>query len=238
MVRSEPEHDLTKLTPAELLVGEQPERPRQPPALLALLQDLTVLVVDDDDLVRDATRVLLEDIGARVLTARDGADALGQLAAHAPDLVLADLLMPAIDGYQLVARLRGDPMRAGLPIIAVSAFTEPADRERSVRAGFDVHLGKPFTYAELARVFSAVMRRRPELLVRQLGRLRAFAKGERRKAQALRHEARQAVARRASLRCRPIGPPPRAEEQTRADATSTELPDCRRLPAEILPEPP
>src|SRR5688572_30759133 len=86
-------------------------------ALLPLVRGLTVLVVDDDELVRDSTRLLFEDAGARVLTARDGADALDRLAAHTPDLVLSDLAMPEMDGYQLVARVRSDPARASLPMI-------------------------------------------------------------------------------------------------------------------------
>jgi CheY-like chemotaxis protein len=168
-------------------------------ALLPVARGLTVLVVDDDDFVRDSTRILLEDLGARVLTARDGASALDQLAAHTPDLVLSDLAMPEMDGYQLVARVRSDPARASLPIIAVSALTSPSDRERTRQAGFDAHLGKPFDYADLAEAFTVVMRRRRELLTRQLSRLRAFAKQERRKARELQPRSRFARERTAAL---------------------------------------
>ena len=168
-------------------------------ALLPLARGLTVLVVEDDDFVRDSTRLLLEDLGARVLTAPGGANALDQLAAETPDLVLSDLVMPEMDGYQLVARVRSDPARASLPMIAVSAFTSPADRQRTRRAGFDAHLGKPFDYADLAEAFTVVMRRRRELLTRQLRRLRAFAKEERRKARELQQRSRFARERTAAL---------------------------------------
>jgi CheY-like chemotaxis protein len=159
-------------------------------ALLPLVQGLTILVVDDDEFVRDSTRLILEDAGARVLTARDGANAVDQLATHTPDLILSDLVMPRMDGYQLVERVRSDPTRPSLPVIAVSALASPADRERILRAGFDAHLGKPFGYAGLRVVLTAVMRRQRELFRRQLGRLRVFVKQARLKARKLRRKSR------------------------------------------------
>jgi CheY-like chemotaxis protein len=169
-------------------------------ALLPLARGLSVLVVDDDDFVRDSTRLLLEDLGARVLTACDGANALDQLAAHTPDLVLSDLVMPEMDGYQLVSRVRSDPARASLPLIAVSAFTGPADRERTRRAGFDAHLAKPFDYADLAVAFTVVMFRRRELYHQQRDRLRTFAEQVRREARELRQASRSVLRRTPTLR--------------------------------------
>ena len=168
-------------------------------ALPALVQGLTILVVDDDDLVLDSTRIILEDLGARVLTARDGADALDRLAAHTPDLVLSDLAMPEMDGYQLVARVRSDPARASLPMIAVSAHASPADSARILRAGFDAQVGKPFDYADLAEAFKSAMRRLPSLYNRQRDRLRAFATKQRLKARALRQRSRFVLGRTHTL---------------------------------------
>jgi CheY-like chemotaxis protein len=155
-----------------------------------LVRGLSVLVVDDDELVRDSTRLLLEEAGVRVRTARDGADALDQLAGHTPDLILSDLVMPRMDGYQLVEHVRGDPARAHLPVIAVSALASPADRDRILRAGFDAQIGKPFDYADLAEAFKIAMRRLRALSVRQRDRLRAFAKKQRLKARELRQRRR------------------------------------------------
>jgi two-component system, chemotaxis family, sensor kinase CheA len=118
-------------------------------------------------LVRDSTRLLLEDAGAHVLVARDGAEALKELATHTPDLILSDLLMPRMDGYQLVELIRADPARADVPIIAVSATASPADRERIRRAGFDGHVVKPFDYATLSEGFRKAMRRWRTLFRRQ-----------------------------------------------------------------------
>jgi CheY-like chemotaxis protein len=132
--------------------------------------------VEDDELARDSTRLLLEYLGARVLTAHDGASALDQLATDAPDFILSDLAMPRMDGYQLVEQVRRDPARAALSVVAVSAFANPADPDRTLAAGFDGHLGKPFSFAGLRRVLTAVMRRQRHRFARQLGRLRAIAK--------------------------------------------------------------
>ena len=159
--------------------------------LPALVQGLTILVVDDDDFVLDSTRIILEDLGARVLTARDGADALDRLAAHTPDLILSDLVMPQMDGYHLVERIRSDPAWARLPVIAVSALVGPADRERILRAGFDAQLGKPFDYADLGKVFRSVTRRLRALYARQYDRLRALAREKRQKARELRQRRRR-----------------------------------------------
>jgi CheY-like chemotaxis protein len=155
-----------------------------------LVHGLTILVVDDDEFVRDSIRMLLEDAGARVLTAPDGANALDQLTVHTPDLILSDLVMPGMDGYQFVERVRSDPARARVPVVAVSAFFNPADQRRTVQVGFDTQLRKPFGYAGLRKALTVVMRRHRELFARQLGRLRALAKRGREKAWKLRQGSR------------------------------------------------
>ena len=115
-----------------------------------------------------------------------------------------------MDGYQLVERIRRDPARARLPVIAVSALASPADRERTRRAGFDAHLGKPFDYASLRETFRFVMRRRRELLTTvNCDRLPgAFAEEVRRKARELQQTVQvragreHAALRGTSLPCR------------------------------------
>lgn len=125
---------------------------RQPP-----LVGFRVLVVDDDALVRDATRLLLEAEGARVTEARDGADALRVLRRQEVDLVLCDLCMPGLDGAGLVQRIREDPRWAATPVIALSAHSAPPRMDES---GFDAHLGKPFEAAELTSLLARFRRRR------------------------------------------------------------------------------
>jgi CheY-like chemotaxis protein len=173
-----------------------------PRPLLPLVNGLTVLVVDDDEFIRESTRLLLEDLGARVVTAPDGAIAFDLLGTYAPDLILSDLDMPRMNGYQLVERVRRDPARTRLPVVAVSAFANSADCDRSLAAGFDAHLGKPFGYAGLRGVLTAVMRRQRELFARQLGRLRVFARQARRTARELQQQSRFALKRTPALHAR------------------------------------
>jgi CheY-like chemotaxis protein len=83
----------------------------------------TILVVDDSQAGRDYLTYLLGDRGHRVLQAADGAAALAVVRAERPDLVIADLLMPVVDGYEFARRLRGEPAVAATPVIFFSGGT-------------------------------------------------------------------------------------------------------------------
>jgi CheY-like chemotaxis protein len=165
-------------------------RHRKLTALRALLYRLAVLVVDDAEAVRTATGLVLEDLGARVRTAADGAEALERLRDELPDLVLCDLMMPRLDGRQLIRALRGDPRWAGLPVVAVSGIMDDRDVEPLRRLGFDACLAKPFSEVELGAAVFAAARARRALLRRQCRRLRTVAADKR------------AFAKRAVARCR------------------------------------
>ncbi len=114
----------------------------------------TVLVVDDDADIRHALRLLLEDAGARVVSAANGLEALALLAIEAPDVILCDLRMPVLDGLGFIRRLRRNPRRAHTPVIAISALPT-FDQERAHEAGFDGYLAKPFNVAHLEGVLAA-----------------------------------------------------------------------------------
>lgn len=103
------------------------------------LRPPTVLVVDDSDTVRRFAALALRARGLRVLTARDGLDALERLTAEPADLVLTDLSMPGLDGYALIRALREDAETAGLPILILSSL--PADADRC--GGANAYLPKP-----------------------------------------------------------------------------------------------
>jgi CheY-like chemotaxis protein len=109
------------------------------------LEGLRILMVEDNLDTGEAALLLLEDLGARVRLARNGADALTALTAESlPDVILCDLRMPDLDGFEFIARLRADPRRAHVPVVAVSGLARAADYERTRAAGFDAHLSKPF----------------------------------------------------------------------------------------------
>ena len=121
------------------------------------LRDLTVLLVEDADDLREATQAMLEELGARVVGAENGEEALERLRPEEVDVVLCDLRMPQMDGYEFVSLLRKDPERAHVPVVAVSGFASQESYQRSREAGFDGYVSKPFEYATLVASLQQAM---------------------------------------------------------------------------------
>jgi CheY-like chemotaxis protein len=108
-----------------------------------------ILVVDDNRDAADSTGLLMSSLGGDVRVAYDGAGALDQLRVFEPALVLLDIGMPELDGYELCRRIRQLRGRT-LSIVAVTGWGQEDDRRRAADAGFDAHLTKPVDAAELA----------------------------------------------------------------------------------------
>jgi chemosensory pili system protein ChpA (sensor histidine kinase/response regulator) len=108
-----------------------------------------VMVVDDSLTVRKITSRLLEREGYQVLTAKDGLDALAQMADVLPAVMLVDIEMPRMDGFDLARNLRGDPRTRNVPIIMISSRTADKHRNQATELGVNVFLGKPYPEAEL-----------------------------------------------------------------------------------------
>jgi adenylate cyclase len=114
-----------------------------------------ILVVDDNEANLDIAKMRLESQGYEVVTAVDGEDALAQVLATAPDLLLLDIMMPKLDGIEVTRRLKGDPALPFVPIILVTAKADAKDVVAGLDAGGDDYLTKPFDHASLvARVRS------------------------------------------------------------------------------------
>ncbi len=125
------------------------------------LSSPTVLVVEDDEANRALLTRLLESEGYRVHTAADGEAGLRAVTAHRPDLVLLDVGLPGLDGYELTRRLRLDPRHATLPILLLTGRTAQSDVVTGLNAGADDFITKPFAQPELiARIRSALRLRR------------------------------------------------------------------------------
>jgi chemosensory pili system protein ChpA (sensor histidine kinase/response regulator) len=107
------------------------------------------LVVDDSITVRRVTQRLLERNGMRVLTAKDGVDAMALLQEHVPDVILLDIEMPRMDGYEVAAHARNDPRLADVPIIMITSRVGEKHRARAIELGVDDYLGKPYQESQL-----------------------------------------------------------------------------------------
>jgi len=118
------------------------------------------LVVDDSITVRRVTQRLLERNGMRVLTARDGLDAVTLLQEHTPDIILLDIEMPRMDGYEVAAQVRSDPRLADIPIIMITSRVGEKHRARAIELGVDDYLGKPYQEAQLLEAIEPLVARR------------------------------------------------------------------------------
>lgn len=118
-----------------------------------------LLIVDDEPNLLGAVAACLRAENYEVNTARSGREALLQLAEAVPDLVVSDIRMPGMDGYQLARQLRGSPRTALVPIVFLTAKDETADRIEGFRAGIDAYLTKPFEPEELIAVVDGILSR-------------------------------------------------------------------------------
>jgi chemosensory pili system protein ChpA (sensor histidine kinase/response regulator) len=108
-----------------------------------------VMVVDDSLTVRRVTQRLLSREGYRVVTAKDGLEALERLAEERPVVLLSDIEMPRMDGFDLVRNVRSDPRLAGLPVVMISSRIAQKHRDHAAGLGVDHYLGKPYSEEEL-----------------------------------------------------------------------------------------
>ena len=116
-----------------------------------------VLVVDDEPDVLLLCRLNLEQRGHQVLEAPNGDEALDLAREGAPDLVVLDLMLPGIDGYQVLQALRADDHTSGIPVLVLTAKSLQADRERSRQLGAAAFLTKPFLPDELCDMVDEVL---------------------------------------------------------------------------------
>jgi PAS domain S-box-containing protein len=135
----------------------QAKRVTEPPAEL---KGLRLLVVDDDPDARLLLRELLEDCGCKVRLAASADEALSELAAEPPDVLLSDIGMPKRDGYDLIRQVRALPPDRGgdVPAAALTAYTSAEDRRRLLNAGYSMHVPKPVDPAELIAIVATLCR--------------------------------------------------------------------------------
>lgn len=118
-----------------------------------------LLVVDDEPNLLVAVGACLRGEGFDVVTARSGAEALVRVAETVPDLIVSDVRMPGMDGYQFARQLRSSPRTALTPVVFLTAKDETTDRIEGFRAGVDAYLTKPFEPDELVAVIRSILDR-------------------------------------------------------------------------------
>jgi CheY-like chemotaxis protein/anti-sigma regulatory factor (Ser/Thr protein kinase) len=121
-------------------------------------QEAIVLVVDDHPDGRKILQSLLNHHGYRVIVAANGLEALSLAATHSPDIILLDIMMPDIDGYEVCRRLRADPALAEVPVVMVTALHDREARLQGIEAGADDFLVKPFDPVELTTRVRSIAR--------------------------------------------------------------------------------
>ena len=134
---------------------------RRAPAEFPTLPDICVLAVDDDPDALGLVREILETAGARVRTATSARGALASIEEQAPDVLVSDLGMPGMDGYELIQRVRAmEGPAKELPAAALTAYARSEDRAKALRLGFEMHLAKPIDPSELIAAVASLARRR------------------------------------------------------------------------------
>ena len=110
-----------------------------------LLKDWTFVIVEDEPDNFAVASFILEYFGATIYSANDGQEGLSVIQSTKPDVVISDLSMPVMDGWEMIYRLKIDPVTRNIPVIALTAHAMNGDRERAMTKGFTNYLTKPLT---------------------------------------------------------------------------------------------
>ncbi|RPG21962.1 MAG: response regulator [Phycisphaera sp. TMED9] len=122
------------------------------------LDDAMVLLVDDNQQNLELMQAYLDDLPCRTETAMDGVEAMERIAKDRPDLVLLDVMMPRMSGFEVCQKIKADPETRGTAIIMVTALNEVPDYERAVESGTDDFLSKPVNKLELITRVRSLLR--------------------------------------------------------------------------------
>ncbi len=119
-----------------------------------------VLLAEDHPETIEVMQLELEVLGYEVIVAQDGLEAVEKASAEPPDLIVMDMIMPKMDGFQAAVRIRQNPKTENIPILAATALARPGDREKCLESGCNGYIAKPFTHKQLGaaidRLFDAL----------------------------------------------------------------------------------
>jgi two-component system, cell cycle response regulator DivK len=116
-----------------------------------------ILIIDDQEDLRGVLRDLLSGSGYAVVEAADGRDGVAKAKSERPDLILMDIQLPLVDGYEATRQIKADPTLAKTPVIAVSSFAMKGDEEKARAAGCDHYVTKPYSPLQLLRTIQGYL---------------------------------------------------------------------------------
>jgi two-component system, OmpR family, alkaline phosphatase synthesis response regulator PhoP len=152
---------MTNIDPPRMRLTESAaggEEPRVLPNTESFLPQSTILIVDDNPQNVELLQAFLESLPVRIITAYDGAEALSMVAQHNPDLILLDVMMPQISGFQVCRKLKSDPKTKDIQILMVTALNELGDIEQATEVGTDDFVSKPVNKFELLTRVKSLLR--------------------------------------------------------------------------------
>lgn len=120
---------------------------------------LKILLVEDNEMNRDMLSRRLMRRGYHVVSAEDGEQGVSQAGAEQPDLILMDMNMPILDGWEASKRIKADPLTRAIPIIALTAYAMSGDREKILAAGCDDYDSKPIEFERLLEKIAAMLQK-------------------------------------------------------------------------------
>lgn len=138
----------------------QAPAPDPRPANADDLSAASILIVDDHEQNLELLEAYLEDVGCRVRLARDGVQAMAEIEAEQPDLIILDVMMPRMSGFQVCREVKASPQWRDIPVVMVTALSDVGDAERAVESGADDFLSKPVHKLELVTRVKVLLRYR------------------------------------------------------------------------------
>jgi len=147
------------LDPGTLVRSHRPSEALRPAPQPIASTQVSALVVDDSITMRRVTQRLLERRGVKVFTARDGLDAITVLQEHNVDVILLDIEMPRMDGYQFATHVRNDPKQKHLPIVMITSRSGEKHRAKAIEIGVNDYLSKPYQEGQLIAAIEALVGR-------------------------------------------------------------------------------
>jgi CheY-like chemotaxis protein len=134
------------------------DSPAANPSNESFLPESKVMIVDDNPQNVELLSAFLESLPVKLITATDGVDALEKVAAHDPDLILLDIMMPRMSGFQVCRKIKGDPKTRDIQILMVTALNELGDIEQASECGTDDFVSKPVNKFELLTRVKSLLR--------------------------------------------------------------------------------